>query len=390
MTHEEALKDLRVQINQIDEELVSLFARRMEAVAAVADVKQRENLALQDRAREAAVIARAQDQVPEGLRGETALFMSALMSLSKVHQRRLLFSGKEFALPKSVPNETAQPVCMYQGVPGAWSEEAAMQYLPKAPKKAAATFEDVFQAVQRGAADYGVVPIENSRTGSIQETYDLLRRYGCFIVGKIAIPIRHCLLAMPGAGLSDIKTVLSHPEGLQQCRGFLKAQGFEQTASRNTAVAAMTVAAQNDPSLGAIASRRAAECHGLTVLVPDIMDAHDNQTTFVAIARQCVYTQADDLTAFTFSTDHRSGALCEALLPFLAAGLNLLRIESRPDLDGNVRFFGEIQGNLLVPAVRGALAEAAAACSYFEILGCYRSIENPKEIPCMSASGRGK
>jgi chorismate mutase/prephenate dehydratase len=192
-------------------------------------------------------------------------------------------------------------------------------------------------------------------------------------VGRTWIDIRQCLLAPRGTAIADVREVFSHPEGFKQCSGFLRGRAWDLTACRNTAVAAETAAAAGSGRTAAIGSRRAAELNGLDVLAPDIMDSAGNRTSFVVIASEPEYDEKSDLVSITFSTEHRAGALCETLMPFMAQGINLLRIESRPASGGTYRFFTELSGNVLEPAAASALRQAAAACEYFEVIGCYRN-----------------
>ena len=380
MGWKERLSEMRGEIDAVDEQLVALFQKRMDVARGIAEVKYSQNMAVQDAGRENEVVARAAARVGEDLKGEAALLMRTLIALSREYQRKLLFSGEAPMLPPPVAPAAGRVVCAYQGVPGAWSEQAAVCLFPGAEHRPVNQFEDAFTAVKNGEADYGVVPIENSKTGAIGETYDLLRRYGCYITGRVWVPIRQNLVGVPGAELSDVREVLSHPEGLRQCARFLQNRPWEQTACRNTAVAAQQVARAGDVKKAAIASRRAAELYGLKVLAPDIMDAADNRTSFVVIAKQPEYDETSDLISVTFSTQHRSGALCEALMPFMADNLNLMRIESRPAAADKYRFFAEIQGNIGDPKVLSALRHAAAASEYFEILGCYRCTECEENV----------
>lgn len=372
---DEKLKQLRSSIDEIDAKLIELFNSRMEIANEVAQVKQKNNLAVKDTDREQIVVDRAVELASPHLKSETALLMRTLMSLSREYQHRLLFSTETVVLPPPRKPRTEDVTCAYQGVPGAWSEQATASLFPKAKTIATDHFEDVFLAVKNGEADYGVVAIENSKTGAIGETYDLLRKYGCYIVGRTWVPVHQCLAAIPGTKMSDIREVLSHPQGLRQCNGFLQTKNWDETACRNTAVAAQTVAEARDPKKAAIASRRAAELYGLEILQPDIMDESDNQTSFVVIALEPEYDSSSDLISVTFSTMHRSGALCEVLLSFMADNLNLMRIESRPTTMGQYRFFAEIQGNILDERVVSALRQSTAASEYFEVLGCYSCTE---------------
>jgi chorismate mutase/prephenate dehydratase len=373
MNDRERLGELRRGIDGIDDKLVELFRERMDISRRAAELKVGNNMPIQDDARERQVVERALTGASGEIRGEIAMLMRTIIALSLGYQRRNVTRGEIPALPPSREPVRENVVCAYQGVPGAWSEQALMKLFPDASRRAEEFFEDVFRAVKERRADYGVVPIENSQTGAIGETYDLLRKYGCFIVGRTWIDIRQCLLALPGVGLHDVREVFSHPEGFKQCARFLQGRAWDLTACRNTAVAAETAARATDGRTAAIGSRRAAELNGLEVLSPDVMDSAGNRTSFVVIASEPEYDENSDLISITFSTAHRAGALCETLMPFMAQGVNLTRIESRPATPDKYRFFVEMRGCVLDTDVRDALRQAEAACEYFEVIGCYRN-----------------
>lgn len=368
----DALKRLREQITEVDDKLLPLFERRMEIAGEVAKLKRDNNIPILDEAREQEIIDRALARVGEGDRSETSLLMRTLLALSRGRQRAALSLAEEPLLPPAREPKREGVVCAYQGVPGAWSEHALLRVFPEAERVAEEYFEDVFLAVREERADYGIVPLENSQTGAIGETYDLLRKYNCYIVGRTAVDIRHCLLAPEGTRLGDVAVVHSHPEGFKQCRAFLRGRGWELSGCRNTAVAAELALAAGDGKTAAIGSRRAAKLNGLAVLEPDIMDSAGNRTTFVVVAARPEYDAGCDLVSVSFSTVHRSGALCESLLPFLSWGINLVRIESRPGVAGSYRFFAELEGNIADEGMRSALHQAARASEYFEVIGCYR------------------
>jgi chorismate mutase/prephenate dehydratase len=367
--------ELRESIDSIDEKIVELFEQRMNITKEIGDYKREHNLAIYDAGREQGIVNAATGRVPDDLKGEVILLMRSLMALAREYQRGLLLGGVEEFLPPPRPPKTDSVRCVFQGVPGAWSEQAARKLFPDASLGAAEFFEDVFTAVKQGDADYGVVPIENSQSGAIGETYDLLRKYGCYVVGRTWIDIRHCLLARPGVKLTDIREVFSHPEGFRQCHRFLKDKPWDMIATSNTAVAAERVSQPDGARAAAIGSRLAAELNGLALAAEDIMDSGNNRTSFVVIAAQPEYTDESDLISITFSLAHRSGSLCEALLPFVAAGLNLTRIESRPAARGQYRFFTEMTGNILDQAVVDTLRHVAGVTEYMEVIGCYRTIE---------------
>jgi chorismate mutase/prephenate dehydratase len=369
------IRELREAIDGIDEKIVALFEERMKVAKEVGDYKREHNLAIYDAGREQGIVKAATSRVPDDLRSEVTLLMRSLMALAREYQRGLLLGGDEEFLPPPRAPKREGVSCVFQGVPGAWSEQAARKLVPGAALAPAEFFEDVFTAVKQGDADYGVVPIENSQSGAIGETYDLLRKYGCYVVGRTWIDIRHCLLAKPGAKLTDIREVFSHPEGFRQCHRFLKDKPWDRIAMSNTAVAAERVRAGEGLRSAAIGSRLAAELNGLTLAAEDITDSGNNRTSFVVIAAQPEYTEESDLISITFSLAHRSGSLCEALLPFVATGLNLTRIESRPSTPDHYRFFAEMTGNILDPEVADTLRHVAGVTEYMEVIGCYRTIE---------------
>lgn len=276
-------------------------------------------------------------------------------------------------LPPSAQRKAGKICCAYQGLPGAWHEHALVQALPDAERMPVEYFEDVFIAVETGQADYGIVALENSQTGAIGENYDLLRRFGCYVVGRTTVEIRHCLLVNPGTAYEAIQEVYSHQQGFRQCERFLREQNWTMHVCRNTAVAAEIVRKQGGGT-AAIGSRRAAVENGLEVLIPDIMDSTGNCTTFIVLSKQPEYDADSSLVAVSFSAIHRAGALCACLLPFQQAGINLMRIESRPGEGGTYRFFIELQGNILDQNMQQALEISAEKCSYFEIIGCYQDI----------------
>ncbi|MDR1892171.1 MAG: chorismate mutase [Oscillospiraceae bacterium] len=371
INYKEELAAVRAEINAVDKELIPLFDRRMALSSRVANIKAKGNLAITDEAREREVIASAVAASDGSHDSEVASFARTLIALSKIRQNQSLQLSDPVDFPLPAPSKPPGVTVGFQGVSGAWGEFAAGELFPGAEKQQLEYFEDVFTAVKSGRIVYGVLPIENSQTGAIGEVYDLLRRHSCYIVGQMWVTVAQCLLGLPGATLSEIREVFSHPEGFNQCRRFLKNRSWDLTACRNTAVAAQTVARKASNKFAAIGSRQAAEIHGLEVLAPDITDNKNNKTRFIAIAAAPEYDETSGTTSITFSTLHKSGALCAVLESFNLAGINLSRIESRPVNGEKYRFFADLQANIFSAATQDALRQAAAQCDYFEVLGCY-------------------
>ena len=255
------LEAYRREIDAIDGELTRLFLRRMEVTGRVGAYKQAHGLPVLDAAREKDVLAR-KAELAEGQAAKadvTALY-ETILGLSRRQQRKLVteagdegYARIRAALAGARPPLT-QPRVLYQGVPGAYAEEAtALFFGEERPRQAAETWEEVFLALREGRADYGVVPIENSSTGSISQVYDLLAKYGHYIVGEQVVKVEHCLLAPQGATLDTVREVYSHEQGLRQCADFLKAHpAWKGIARLNTAEAGRYVAGSGDVTTAAI------------------------------------------------------------------------------------------------------------------------------------------
>ena len=370
MNSKENLELLRKEIDIINDKMLELFSERMTVSEKIAYAKRDGNIAISDEKREAVIIGNAMQKVEQNMQNEANIFMNTLIALSKRRQRMILMGADNVVFPEPQPRNTLN-LAGYQGLQGAWGEIAVKTMYPDMEIKSFELFEDVFVAVKEKQIAYGVIPIENSQTGAIGEIYDLLRKYGCYIVGQQWVEIRQCLLAKNGTKLEDVREILSHPEGFGQCRNFLKNHPADHTVCTNTAVAAKIVKDETTNKKAAIASRRAAEVNGLNVLVPDIMDSDNNRTRFIAISLLPEYSEQSNTISVTFSTVHQSGALCNVLQTFMSKGINLTRIESRPQSGGKYRFFADLQANILNKDAVETLSQAAAQSEYFEILGCY-------------------
>jgi chorismate mutase/prephenate dehydratase len=367
----EELKKKRKEIDEIDKELASLLARREGKLREVATLKRDNNKPIFDARRETEIIKKATKRMGSE---NAAIIFNAILSASRQEQKRFLSVGKMQLLPKAKSRRKKNITVSYQGIPGSWGEEASLKVFAGANLRAEKYFEDVFTAVRDGKADYGVVPIENSDSGAIGETYDLLKTYGSYIIAKTWINIRQVLLGVKGAKVRLATEVISHPEAFKQCHRFLRKQDWKLTPYPNTAVAAERVKELGDPQVFAIASKRAAELTGLKVASDKIEDSLENKTAFVVIAKEPEYDEASKFTAITFATPHKSGALTNILMILSAYGINLIRLESRPAGGKNYRFFCDIEGNVKDSKVKRALETAFSASEYFEVLGCYKEV----------------
>jgi len=261
----------------------------------------------------------------------------------------------------------------YQGEPGAFSETAVLALFPSATAVPHHGFRDVFQAVEKGAVDYGMMPIENSQAGSINDTYDLLAHGSASIVGEVIVPVHHALLALPGTNVEDIHRVISHPQALAQCQDYLERLDAEVLAVHDTAGAARLIAQEHRVGEAAVAAERAAAVYGLQVLAAGIEDDPNNQTRFVAVSTAGEPLSAPDKTSLVFEVRSIPGALYRCLGPFAERNLNLSKLESRP-LGGRpweYRFYLDVEVGESDESFRAALEEFREFTAELKVLGSY-------------------
>jgi prephenate dehydratase len=263
----------------------------------------------------------------------------------------------------------------FQGEPGAYSEAAAYEHFgPQIVTLARDSFEGVFQAVTAAECDLGFIPIENSLDGSIHRNYDLLLQHDLYITGEYHLRIQHCLIARPGARLEDIQRVISHPQGLGQCRKTLpNLVNARPEAVYDTAGAVKMVAAGTDMQVAAIASRRAAELYGMQILAEGIEDDPSNFTRFLSIARQAVEPTGATKTTIVVSLKHQPGALHQALQAFAGQNIDLTKIESRPLIGRpwEYLFYIDFAGACSQASVQQALEELKANTFSLRVFGSY-------------------
>jgi len=218
----------------------------------------------------------------------------------------------------------------FQGEPGAYSEEAGYIYFNKPEMVPQETFDDVFNSVTSGVCGYGLIPIENSLAGSIHQNYDLLLQNQLHVVGEYFLRVRHCLIGFPDAELSQIKCVISHPQALGQCAGYLREMGIRPKPVYDTAGSVKMLKSSGEKTTAAIASKRASEIYKMNILQENIEDNPENFTRFLVIAPQPVVPICEAKTSIVFTLNNQPGSLFEALKVFALRDIDLTKIESRP------------------------------------------------------------
>ena len=378
----EDLTKLRDQIDSIDDQIVKLFEERMKVSEGVAAYKRSVGKPVLDKEREKNKIEKVTAKTTNAFnrQGVESLF-NQIMAISRMLQYQRLASERTDleGFYEGEMKVTSETKVVYAGVPGAYAESAMLNYFgTEIDGFNVETFGDAMEAVHSGLADYAVLPIENSSTGSVNDVYDLLSDYDNHIVGETMVKIEHALLALPGSSLNQIRTVYSHPQGLMQCSRFLdEKRGWQQVSLQNTAASAKRVVDDGDLSQAAIASKQAAKNYGLIVLKDHLNDLDNNSTRFVVISHKKMFETDANTISICFETLHQSGSLYSVLSHFIFNGLNMTRIESRP-IHGKpwqYQFFVDFTGNLKEQAVKNALHGIQSETESFRILGNYRGAE---------------
>ena len=375
------LKEIRAEIDSVDKELVSLYEKRMALTEQVADYKLSTGKKVFDKAREEEKLEKVTSMVDDPFlkRGTRELF-EHLMSMSRKRQYQKL-AEKGIMEPILFEEVAALPDknirIVYQGEEGAYSQMAMQQFFHDTTNSYhVQTWRDAMEAIAKGEADYAVLPIENSSAGIVSENYDLMVEYGHCIVGEQIIKIEHALLGVPGAKLSDITDVYSHPQALMQCARYLEGhREWEKHSLKNTAMAAQKVREDGMRHKAAIASRITAEIYGLDVLEEGIQDNKQNATRFIIVTGKHVFTRKANKISICFEGAHETGSLYHMLSHLIYNGINMDHIESRPLPERNweYRFFVDFEGNLNDPAVQNALRGLSEETTRLQILGNYEA-----------------
>lgn len=343
------LNSLREDIDRIDSRILALLNERLEKALLTRSFKR----SVEDRGREAIVLERVRRSARCAMAPEFAesLYRLIIDECRGIQSRATRLVG-------------------FQGDHGAYSEAAARAWDKDAAAIPCRDFSDVFEGVQEGYFDFGILPVENTLGGIVGPVNSILINTDLRIVAAVDMPIRHCLMALPGADHREIRSAYSHPQALAQCRRFLERNRLEAVHFYDTAGAARMVAEERPKAIAAIASSFAAELYGLEIIKEGVQDAENNRTRFFVVAREAA-PEGGNKCSVVFFTEDKAGALFRALEIFATAGINLTRIESVPDKPGDYAMFIDFEGSDRDPAVADALASAARSTRDFRLLGCY-------------------
>ncbi len=377
------MENLRSKIDVLDDKLVVLFEERMNIAEQIGQIKRAGSLPVEDRTREREIINRLTKNQSDEMAGYAKILYSTIFDLSRSWQNRQIYASGVLAqkiekalseTPKLFP-QSATVAC--QGTEGAYSQIASEKLFSRPTLMYTNSFQGVFQAVDKNLCQYGLLPIENSVYGSVNEVYDLMEKYRFYIAKAVRMQVNHVLLAKKNVDFSMIKEIFSHEQALGQCSEFLSSlKGVKVTVCANTAIAAELVANREASDAAAISSKSCAELYGLSILSERVQNSDNNYTRFICISKELEIYPGANKTSLMFSLPHRPGSLYSIIAKFAALGLNLTKLESRPILgkDFEFMFYFDMDASVYSSELISLLSELENSPERFSYLGSYTEI----------------
>ena len=375
------LSEIRQKIDTIDDQIAELYAQRMELIKDVSEAKKKSGKAVNDPDREKKIILRVTEKVDESQQVYLKRVFETIFETSKAYQtanaeHRSEISDKiSAAIEKGELNFPVRAKVACQGVAGAYSGIAADKLFELADVTYFKNFDGVFQAVEKGFCKYGVLPIENSSAGSVNQVYDLMKEHKFNIVRSVRLSISHNLVVNKDVKKEEIKEIYSHEQALSQCKKYLEQfKNANVIACANTAVAARMVAESGRKDVAAISSRECAELYGLKLLETNVQDSNNNYTRFILIAKEMeFYKGADKISIMTTLPQNSPGSLNKLLAKFSNLGINLTKLESRPIVGSSFEFmfYFDFNCDIKEKAVQNLLCELDSSTEQFTFLGAY-------------------
>ena len=374
------LTQLRNEIDKIDDELVKLFGQRMDVAAQIADYKKENNLPILVPAREREKLADVADKAGTEMANYTRVLYSMLFELSRSYQSKrndtksALYQKITEAIENTPKLFPQAPMVACQGVEGAYAQIACEKMIKNPFIMYFKNFEGVFNAIDQGLCQYGILPLENSTAGSVKKVYDLMIHHNFSIVRTFRLKIDHNLLAMPGTKIADIREIYSHEQAINQCSAFLNSlSDVKIIPVENTAVAARMVAQSGRSDVAALSSRSCEELYGLSCLAANIQDKGNNRTRFICISKDLEIYPGADKTSIMMVLNHKPGALYKVLARLYVLGINVTKLESRPipDRDFEFMFYFDLDTSIYSEEFVQLMCELDELCEEFKYLGSY-------------------
>ncbi|MDD5922304.1 MAG: prephenate dehydratase [Eubacteriales bacterium] len=377
------ISNYRNEIDEIDQELIKDLDRRMRVSEKIAEWKKENDVKVYDPVRERELLDKIVDASSPDLAYYNKVLFRTIMEMSREHQMTILH--QESALAADIrhaldvtPNVfPEQAVVACQGVPGAYSQEACDRFFKMPKIMYMKNFRGVFAAIQGGLCRYGILPIENSTAGSVNQVYDLMMEYNFHIVRSMKVKINHCLLANPGTRKEDIREIVSHEQALAQCEEYLKNFPLAKIhVVENTAEAAKMVSESGRKDIAAIASGANGQNYSLECLDENIQDSGNNYTRFICITKDLEIYPGANRTSIMLVTEHRPGALYQVMARFNALGVNILKLESRPraDTEFEFMFYFDIEQSVYSEEFVQMISQLEDCCQNVRYLGSYQEV----------------
>ena len=377
------LSQLRNQIDNIDDQLITLFGQRMEIAAQIAEYKKQNNMPIYVPSREREKLLDVSQKAGQDMANYTRVLYSMIFELSRSYQSKCNMESTELHQKitqaiENTPNLFPQaPMVACQGVEGAYAQIACEKIFKNPFIMYFKNFSGVFNAIEQGLCNYGVLPIENSTAGSVKQVYDLMIRHNFSIVRTFRLKVDHNLLALPGADLAGIKEIYSHEQAINQCSAFLATlPGVKVIPVENTAVAAQMVANSGRADVAALSSRSCAELYGLACLATCIQDKGNNYTRFICISKNLEIYPGSDKTSIMMVLSHKPGALYKVLARLYTLGINVTKLESRPipDRDFEFMFYFDLETSIYSEEFVQLMCELDDLCEEFKYLGSFSEV----------------
>ena len=377
------LEELRLKIDDVDDKLVELIEDRMDVAAEIAEFKKQSGTPVLNSKREREKLADVVSKTRDDLKGYMKSLYSLMFDLSRSYQKKLIGNNTElYGSIKQAIEETpkvfpANATVACQGVEGAYSQIACERMFKTPSIIYMNNFEGVFNAINKGLCEYGILPIENSTAGSVKQVYDLMVSHSFYIVKTVRVKIDHNLLAKRGTKLSDIKEIVSHEQAINQCSEFLKKlEGVKITCVANTALASKMVAESDRSDLAALSSHNCAELYGLNCIEASVQDKGNNYTRFICISKKPEIYPGADRTSIMAVLPHKPGSLYRVLSRFYTLGIDLIKLESRPipDRDFEFMFYFDFQTSVYSDEFVQLICELEDVCEEFKYLGSYSEV----------------
>ena len=377
------LDEIRQRIDEIDDAIVSLFEERTKIADDVAAYKRENKLPIMDRTRERTKIAQMVAKAPHEMADQVAILFNHLIETSRARQHQVLQTSNSTvdAIAGALDNTDALfPAEAYvacQGVEGAYSQIAADKLFKRPNISYFDTFDGVFRAIEQGFCKYGVLPVENSTAGTVNQVYDLMMRHDFHIVRSVRIKVDHNLLVKPGVKLEDVREIYSHQQAISQSSAFLDSlEGVEVHVCDNTAMAAKMVAESERSDIAALSSKSCADLYDLEIIARNVQDQGNNYTRFACIAKDLEIYPGADRTSLMIIVNHEPGALYKVLSRFYSLDINIIKLESRPipDRDFEFMFYFDLECQVQAPEFRALLSSLDDVCEEVRYLGSYSEV----------------